>query len=118
MTSALWTAFEAAAATGGALCARGGDPGRWLAEEWSADGISIDTRTLKRGEIFVALADARDGHDFVKSAFEKGAAAALVARAPDDTPDGAPLLLVPDTLDGLRDLARAARVRIAVGAEA
>ena len=111
MTSALWTAFEAAAATGGALCARGGDPCRWVAEEWAADGISIDTRTLKRGEIFVALADARDGHDFVKAAFEKGAPAALVARAPGDTPDGAPLLLVRDTLEGLRDLARAARVR-------
>lgn len=111
MTPALWTAYEAAAATGGALCARGGDQGRWLAEDWSASGLSIDTRTLKRGEIFVALADRRDGHDFVRSAFERGAAAALVARAPDDTPDGAPLLLVRDTLEGLCDLARAARLR-------
>lgn len=111
MTSALWTAYEAAAATGGALCARGGDPARWVAEDWSACGLSIDTRTLKRGEIFVALADQRDGHDFVRNAFERGAAAALVARAPEDTPDGAPLLLVRDTLEGLRDLARAARLR-------
>ena len=71
-------------------------------------GFSIDTRTLQRGEIFVALSDIRDGHEFVKSAFEKGASAALVARAPNDTPDGAPLLVVPDTLEGLRDLARAA----------
>ncbi|MCB9956459.1 MAG: UDP-N-acetylmuramoyl-tripeptide--D-alanyl-D-alanine ligase [Parvularculaceae bacterium] len=111
MTTALWTAFEAAAATGGALCARGGDPRRWIAEEWAAGGVSIDTRTLQRGEIFVALSDIRDGHEFVKSAFEKGASAALVARAPNDTPDGAPLLVVPDTLEGLRDLARAARMR-------
>ena len=105
----LWTAFEAAAATGGALCAKGGNG--WPAEEWSAGGVSIDTRTLNPGDIFVALNAARDGHDFVTSAFERGAAAALVDRAPADAPDGKPLLLVRDTLDGLRDLARAARVR-------
>jgi len=107
----LWTAFEAAAATGGALCSRGGDPERWLAEEWSARGISIDTRTLSPGEIFVALKDARDGHEFVESAFQRGASAALVAKPPANTPAGKPLLVVRDTLEGLRDLARAARVR-------
>ncbi|MCB2112656.1 MAG: UDP-N-acetylmuramoyl-tripeptide--D-alanyl-D-alanine ligase [Parvularculaceae bacterium] len=111
MNAELWTAFEAAAATGGALCARGGDPDRWVAEEWAAGGLSIDTRTLAPGEMFVALSDARDGHDFVASAFERGASAALVARAPSNAPDGAPLLVVPDTLEGLRDLARAARLR-------
>jgi UDP-N-acetylmuramoyl-tripeptide--D-alanyl-D-alanine ligase len=111
MNASLWTAFEAAAATGGALCARGGDPGRWIAEEWSAHGVSIDTRTLGAGEMFVALVDARDGHDFVAAAFERGASAALVARAPQNAPEGAPLLVVGDTLEGLRDLARAARLR-------
>ena len=107
----LWTAYEAAAATGGALCARGGDPDVWTAEDWSARGVSIDTRSLKPGDIFVALRDARDGHEFLKSAFEAGAAAALVARAPADAPEGAPLLVVGDTLQGLRDLAIAARMR-------
>jgi UDP-N-acetylmuramoyl-tripeptide--D-alanyl-D-alanine ligase len=111
MNANLWTAIEAAAATGGALCARGGDADRWVAEEWSAGGLSIDTRTLAPGEMFVALADARDGHDFVVSAFERGASAALVAKAPANAPDGAPLLVVRDTLEGLRDLARAARLR-------
>ncbi|MEM9706983.1 MAG: UDP-N-acetylmuramoyl-tripeptide--D-alanyl-D-alanine ligase [Pseudomonadota bacterium] len=111
MANNLWTAYEAAAATGGALCARGGAPGEWLAEEWSAGGVSIDTRTLKPGEIFVALEDARDGHEFVRAAFERGAAAALVARAPNDAPDGAPFLVVNDTLTGLRALAAAARGR-------
>jgi UDP-N-acetylmuramoyl-tripeptide--D-alanyl-D-alanine ligase len=111
MSAGLWTAFEAAAATGGALCARGGDPDRWIAEEWAADGLSIDTRTLSPGEMFVALSDARDGHDFISSAFERGASAALVARAPENAPEGAPLLVVRDTLEGLRDLARAARMR-------
>lgn len=107
----LWTAYEAASATGGALCSRGGDPKSWTAEEWSAAGISIDTRTLKPGDIFVALRDARDGHEFLKNAFDAGAAAALVARAPEDAPEGAPLLVVGDTLEGLRDLAVAARTR-------
>jgi len=112
--SALWTAYEAAAATGGALCARGparNDANDWPAETWSARGLSIDTRTLKPGDIFVALKAQRDGHEFVESAFEAGASAALVSRAPEKTPDGAPLLLVGDTLEGLRDLARAARLR-------
>lgn len=111
MSAGLWTAYEAAAATGGALCARGGDPDRWVAEEWAAGGLSIDTRTLAPGEMFVALIDARDGHEFVSSAFERGASAALVARTPENAPDGAPLLVVRDTLEGLRDLARAARLR-------
>lgn len=107
----LWTAYEAAAATGGALCSRGGDADNWIAEEWSANGVSIDTRSLKPGEIFVALRDARDGHEFLKSAFAAGASAALVARAPEDAPEGVPLLVVGDTLQGLRDLAAAARLR-------
>jgi len=111
MSSGLWTAYESAAATSGVLCARGGDPERWIAEEWVAGGISIDTRTLRPGDIFVALRDARDGHEFLSDAFKKGASAALVARAPEDAPDGAPLLVVRDTLEGLRDLARAARNR-------
>ncbi|MEL6360102.1 MAG: UDP-N-acetylmuramoyl-tripeptide--D-alanyl-D-alanine ligase [Pseudomonadota bacterium] len=109
--SGLWTAYEAAAATGGALCARGGDPDRWLAEEWAASGISIDSRTLKPGEIFVALKDARDGHEFVAGAFDRGAAAALVDHAPKNAPDGKPLLLVGDTMQALSDLALAARQR-------
>ena len=108
----LWTAYEAAAATGGVLCARGGGPKEWIAEEWAANGISIDTRSLKPGEMFVALRDARDGHEFLKNAFEAGATAALVARAPEDAPEGAPLLVVDDTLDGLRSLAAAARMRL------
>ena len=111
MTDGLWTAYEAAAATGGMLCSRGGDPDRWVAEEWSAFGVSIDTRTIQPGEMFVALQDARDGHEFLESAFDNGASAALVARAPENAPEGAPLLVVPDTLGGLRDLARAARLR-------
>ena len=41
-------------------------------------GVSIDTRSLQPGDMFIALKDVRDGHEFVTSAFKAGAAAALV----------------------------------------
>jgi UDP-N-acetylmuramoyl-tripeptide--D-alanyl-D-alanine ligase len=73
--------------------------------------VSIDTRTLQPGDLFVALKDVRDGHDFVAQALEKGAAAALVSRVPEGLSSGAPLLVVPDVLKALEDLGRAARAR-------
>jgi UDP-N-acetylmuramoyl-tripeptide--D-alanyl-D-alanine ligase len=76
-----------------------------------ASGVSIDTRTLARGDLFVALTAARDAHDFVADALAKGAAAALVSRRPEGVAEDAPLLVVPDVLDGLRALAVAARSR-------
>ena len=95
----LWTASDAAAATGG------GAPG-----DWAATGVSIDTRTIRPGELFVALTAARDGHDFVAQALEAGAAAALVSRVPDGVPEGK-CLLVNDVQDGLEALGRAGRAR-------
>ena len=77
-------------------------------------GISIDSRSIGPKEAFFAVqGDSRDGHDFVKDALDAGAELAVVAagrRA--QFPHDAPLLVVPDVLDGLRDLARAARVRL------
>ncbi|MBA3910092.1 MAG: UDP-N-acetylmuramoyl-tripeptide--D-alanyl-D-alanine ligase [Rhodobacter sp.] len=99
---ALWTATEAQAATGGRLTG-----------DWRANGVSIDTRTLQPGDLFVALKDVRDGHDFVAAALEKGAAAALVSRIPEGVSDTAPLLLVPDVLRALEALGAAARARTA-----
>ncbi|MFY0635725.1 MAG: UDP-N-acetylmuramoyl-tripeptide--D-alanyl-D-alanine ligase [Vannielia sp.] len=97
--SALWTAAEAAAATGGE--ARG---------DWAATGLSIDSRSIAPGELFVALTDVRDGHDFVADALAKGAAAALVSRVPEGCEE-APLLVVGDVLEGLEALGRAGRAR-------
>ncbi|WP_375173601.1 UDP-N-acetylmuramoyl-tripeptide--D-alanyl-D-alanine ligase [Pseudooceanicola sp.] len=97
----LWTAQEAAQATGGTTpCA------------WQANGVSIDTRTLQPGDLFVALSAARDGHDFVAQALDNGAAAALVSRVPEGVAQDAPLLIVPDVLRGLEALGRAARARM------
>lgn len=98
--TALWTAVDAAAATGGQ--ARG---------DWAVTGLSIDSRSIAPGEMFVALKDARDGHDFVADALAKGAACALVSRVPGDVPADAPLLVVDDVQSGLEALARAARAR-------
>lgn len=94
--NALWTSSEAAAATGGRAVGR-----------WAATGVAIDTRELKPGDLFVALKDARDGHDFVADARAKGAAAVLVSRSVDE----GPAVVVKDTLEGLRALGLAARDR-------
>jgi UDP-N-acetylmuramoyl-tripeptide--D-alanyl-D-alanine ligase len=76
-------------------------------------GISIDSRSLGRGEAFFAIqGDSRDGHDFVAGALQAGAGLAVVAAGKQDAlPPDAPLLVVPDVLQGLRDLAAAARAR-------
>ena len=77
----------------------------------SISGISIDSRSIGRGEAFFAIkGDARDGHDFVATALANGAGLAVVAAEKRAAfPKDAPLLVVPDVLDGLRDLARASR---------
>ncbi|WP_042248197.1 UDP-N-acetylmuramoyl-tripeptide--D-alanyl-D-alanine ligase [Paracoccus sp. PAMC 22219] len=98
----LWTFEDAAAATGGRTTAA-----------WAATGVSIDTRTIAPGDLFVALQADRDGHDFVAQALSKGAAAALVSRVPDGVAPDAPLLIVPDVLAALEDLGRAGRARMA-----
>lgn len=66
-------------------------------------GLSIDTRTLEKDDLFVALRDVRDGHDFVQDAFAKGAAAALVDQNRVEALAGVgPLLPVADPLAGLQ----------------
>lgn len=73
----------------------------------SINSISIDSRELGPDALFVAIkGDRFDGHDFVDIALANGAAAALVSRG-----EGEGRIAVPDALDGLRDLAKAARER-------
>ena len=78
-------------------------------------GISIDTRTLAEGDLFFAIkGEKSDGHDYVRAAFEKGAAAAVVMEAQADALKGAgPLYVVHDVLGALERLGRAARTRTA-----
>ena len=91
-------ATEVAAATGGTL----------LGPDAEIEGAAVDSRTLRGGELFVALKAERNGHDFVEAAFEAGAAASLVSA---ETPR-VPAVLVDDTLRALTSLATAARARI------
>jgi UDP-N-acetylmuramoyl-tripeptide--D-alanyl-D-alanine ligase len=76
-------------------------------------GVSIDTRSLEPGDLFVALkGDNSDGHEHVRAAFDKGAAAALVDEAHAGALAGAGALLVAkDTLRALEDIGKAARAR-------
>ncbi len=100
--SPLWTSTQAAQATRG-------DATR----DWTAQGVSINTRTLQPGDLFIALHGPHtDGHDFVADAFEKGAVAACVSHRPPVLDADAPLLVVADTQAALEDLARAARARL------
>jgi UDP-N-acetylmuramoyl-tripeptide--D-alanyl-D-alanine ligase len=96
----MWTARDAALATGGQTT------GAWVAQ-----GVSIDTRSLAKGDMFIALKDIRDGHDFVAQALDLGAAAALVSRIPDGMGQDPRLLIVKDVLAGLQGLGQFARAR-------
>ena len=76
-------------------------------------GISIDSRTVAPGEAYFAIkGDVHDGHDFVEAALKNGAGLAVIAQSHRAKFDAdLPLLVVPDVLSGLVDLARASRAR-------
>lgn len=95
MPDALWTAEEIARATGGKV-----------AGDFAVTGVSIDTRTVEAGDLFVPLVGARDGHDFVQQAVANGAAGVLAAKPVD-----APAVMVEDTFKALEALGVAARER-------
>ena len=98
MTKPLWTSADIEAATGGKATA-----------PFTVSGLSIDTRSLQPGDMFVALKDVRDGHDFVDNAFEAGATGALTSRTVGDHPQ----VVTEDVLPALEALGIAARARCA-----
>lgn len=74
-------------------------------------GISIDSRTIKQGELFIALKGARfDGHDFVKEALSRGSGA-LISSNLEKAIEGKTIIYVHDTLKALQDIAHFIRVR-------
>ncbi len=101
MTDALWTSHALAGATAGRATA-----------PFTATGVSIDTRTLVPGDLFVALVGDSDGHAHAAEALAKGAAGVLIHRA-DAVPPTAPAIIVADTLAALHALGRAGRARFA-----
>ncbi|MBB5710648.1 UDP-N-acetylmuramoyl-tripeptide--D-alanyl-D-alanine ligase [Sphingomonas xinjiangensis] len=95
--TALWTAAEIAAATGGVASA-----------DFDVSGVTFDSREVGPGDLFLALkGEATDGHRFVAQALAQGAAGALVS----DVVEG-PHVLVADTVAALDALGRAARARM------
>jgi UDP-N-acetylmuramoyl-tripeptide--D-alanyl-D-alanine ligase len=77
--------------------------GRLISADASFDGVSIDSRAIKPGQLFIALAGPRfDGHDYLNEVAAKGAVAALVEREVADS--ALPQLLVKDTRQALGQL--------------
>jgi UDP-N-acetylmuramoyl-tripeptide--D-alanyl-D-alanine ligase len=103
--SALWTGPELIAAVSGKVM--GGKTDGTIPD---ISGVSIDSRSVKPGDLFIALkGPSFDGHDFVVQALQQGAAAALVAT---DIKDAAPIVRVADTQVALEDLGAASRARL------
>jgi UDP-N-acetylmuramoyl-tripeptide--D-alanyl-D-alanine ligase len=94
---------------------RPGELSQWVSRLWKngiperrVTGVSHDTRSLKPGDLYIAIrGDRFDGHAYVRDAFEKGAAGALVHDGFQWSEN--PILMVPDTIKGLQDLARGYR---------
>lgn len=99
--SALWSPDDLLAATGGRF-----------ATPFAANGVSIDSRSVVQGQMFIALVGENgDGHRFVSAALAQGAAGALVHGAEQAVAADAPLLHVADSFTALHDLGRFARAR-------
>ena len=74
------------------------------------DGANMDTRKLEPGQLFLALEGARDGHDFIPAAMEKGAAAVLCRRSVGDYP----AIIVDDVRLALGMIAKGYRQQLAM----
>ena len=103
MSGPLWSADELAAALG----APSAPPVSAI------DGVSIDTRTLRPGDLFIAIkGEAQDGHSYVGKAFALGAGAAVIAAANAEALAGlGPIYVADDTLKAMQRLGGAARAR-------
>ena len=91
----LWTAREIAGATKGRIT-----------EDFDIFGISIDTRSLKKGDLFIALTGEKaNGHNYAAQALKKGAAGVLVSYIPADVP-ATKTIVVDDVMKALEDMGR------------
>ncbi len=103
MSEPLWRISGIVTATGGE-CQFGHDA--------EISGISIDSRTLSKGDLYIAIVgDVHDGHRFVEAALQAGAGAALVRKDFRPESDVGPLIYVDDTLKAMEALGQAARAR-------
>ncbi len=121
-----WTLPQITDATGGTLEGGTDEGGTGEAgtdeRERFVEGVSVDTRTLEPGQLFVAVRAERDGHDFLAAAVGAGAAALMVDESFRSVRTGAftgrssgpAVIVVGDTREALLALGRAARRRLAV----
>jgi UDP-N-acetylmuramoyl-tripeptide--D-alanyl-D-alanine ligase len=86
--------------------------GEVVGDETEADGVTIDSRSIDGGELFVPIVAERDGHEFIDAAVAAGASAYLTAGR---MVDGATAIRVQDTAAALLDVGRLAR-RVIAGA--
>jgi UDP-N-acetylmuramoyl-tripeptide--D-alanyl-D-alanine ligase len=97
----LWTSEEVAKLTGGHSL-----------KQWGATGVSIDSRTLEPGDLFISISGPNfDGHNFVESAFKRGAVASIVSRSMEGLPEDALMLKVLDTVKAFNELGCGGRNR-------
>ncbi|HPN88017.1 MAG TPA: UDP-N-acetylmuramoyl-tripeptide--D-alanyl-D-alanine ligase, partial [Candidatus Omnitrophota bacterium] len=91
--------------------------GRYLIEgnkSLRLKGVSIDSRTIKKGELFIAIiGEKQDGHDYLDAAIAKGAVAVLVSKAVKLKKE-VPSIWVKDTTKALSDIASFHRDRFSV----
>lgn len=93
-----WKLSEVAKAIGGQL--------KNASNELVIEGVQFDSRKLTEGDLFIPLVAERDGHDFIQSALDNGAVAALWSEAVEKVPEGFPVILVDDTFQGLVNFAK------------
>lgn len=89
--------------------------GQVVGPDVTIDGATIDSRTVRAGQLFVPIVADRDGHDFIGSAIDAGAVAYLTSAPVPDDPAARPdatAIVVDDTAEALADLGRAARRRL------
>ncbi len=99
LSNPLWTSKEIAQAVHGEFL-----------NDFSIENIEIDSRNVQKGDLFIALKVARDGHDFVENAIASGANGALVANK-ECAPNVANLVLCNDTMLALENMGIFARRR-------
>lgn len=101
-SQSLWSREDLVAATGGTASGK----------KFEATGVSIDSRTVQPGDVFVALKGPNfDGHSYVADAFKAGAAVAVVSDKPENVSKEMPLLAVANTEQALTHMAQFARAR-------
>ncbi|QWH17493.1 UDP-N-acetylmuramoyl-tripeptide--D-alanyl-D-alanine ligase [Bacillus mycoides] len=77
-------------------------------------GVCIDSKKIKEGNLFVPIIRVKDGHDYVKEAIDNGAVASLWKKSYGTPPKGVPIIFVDDTLFALQQLAQFYRNELGV----